>query len=199
MLRKLAHRGMQRHRFEQIAVVAEGVAREGVVVVPQREGLEHEGGVAVRHHLHLRQRERDALAQLVIVGERGVAGIGQLRGMDEVGLKPRLLVHALGLADPLQIRQLQRSRRGELFLQPRLDAELAQARNVLRAAAIGRLIEQACGLLVRRFHRRWGFETVCKDLAQAATGAGRRRPQRAAQQRQPGARPHSSRTHVPLP
>jgi len=100
---------MQRHVFQQGAEIAEGVARQRVVVIRQRPRLEQQRGVLVGDHHDFRQRKSHALAQLVVVRQQRVARVVQLRGMDEPGFLALRLVDPLlqGQANPVQVGLLQ--------------------------------------------------------------------------------------------
>jgi hypothetical protein len=60
-----AHGRMQGHLFEQLAIIAECIARQHVVVRGQCVRLVAEPAVGIGHHEDLRQGKRNALTQLV--------------------------------------------------------------------------------------------------------------------------------------
>ena len=144
-----AHRRMQGHVFDQRAVVAEGVAAEHVVPARERPGLVGQRAVLARDDEDLAQRERDALAQLIGRQRKAATRVGRADGVDGPDLDPGRIgdvVVAFGLRrqgfDPVEVGHLQRNWLRELFCQPRIDAERAQARDVGRRRSEGGACEE---------------------------------------------------------
>ncbi len=128
-----AHRGMQRDGFDQLAVIAKPPRREQIVVGGQRIRLVAERA-DLRHDHDLRQRERDALAQLVGAGH-GVAE----PDVDAIAVQ---VLDVLRHRQRLYMRQLERRGAQELLVDPRFVAERNDAvRFGLRGAHRG-LVEE---------------------------------------------------------
>ena len=92
-----AHRGMECHFPQQIAVIPQRVAGQRVVVIRHRLGLLLEVRVAPGNDEDLREREGHALAELVLAADR-VAGEG--RGDVVTVDEAVLLVPIIGRVDP---------------------------------------------------------------------------------------------------
>ena len=129
----IAHRGVQRHVLEELAVVREGVAVQHVHVRRHRVGIEVRRHVG--DHEDLGERERHARAQLPGLEEPLLPDrlVGALLG--------RFLARRLAIVHVLDVR---RGGEGELLGEPRIVAARAQGLDLGHAARPeGRLGEEA--------------------------------------------------------
>jgi hypothetical protein len=144
------HRGAQGHVFEQLAIVGERVVDEHVVVVRLTvRKLVDQGGPG-RDDEDFRQREGDALAQLVAVDH---ARVGRIRSAKRT--EPPRFEHVVGgelfvqrVFDPVAVVHSARGRGVELLAEPDLIAGSLQMAYV----GIGRSERCLCKK-TRRFGR----------------------------------------------
>ena len=136
---------MERDVLEQLAEVAERVLGEHVVVRSDTARLIRQRRVGERDHQDFRQRERGALAQLVVGADRlAPVGVEEIRAA-------QLLADRLQIGCGLvHVQAMQRLRLGELIVQPRRVAHRRQALDLLLARTERRLREEARGLALRR-------------------------------------------------
>jgi hypothetical protein len=160
----VAHRRRQRHRFEQVAKVTEGVGLKQVQVVGGAEGRPTPADAFDRDHHDLAQRVDHALAQLV--------GAGQEFAPDRVVQRCARIDEGFGFealrAQPLDMGLPARHR--ELLVEPAVDTQCTHALDLDAAGTETGLRQQARRLRAgkRRRGRRW-----CGSCAAAAAAAGR--------------------------
>ncbi len=170
-----AHHRMQGHVLQKVAVIAEGVAFQHVVIVGRAARVDI--GIGQRGDEDFRQGKGHALAQLVVAGHRLLPEAVVEVVLVDIGVG---ILGALGHQPGVDIRQVRDARRRELGRDPVVVIGGGQVANRLVGGPEGRLGQEASGVTgvrVRRYgqggdvvRRAEYVETLGAAAIVAATG-----------------------------
>ena len=167
-----AHRGMEGDIEQQVAVVAEGVADQGIVVVRHRLRFFFQLRVPAGDHEDLGQGEGDALTELVrcpdgVAGEGGGDVVPEEELVQIAVVVGRVDARSVGVRlDRPDVGGKEAGREGNLPVDPALVAKLTDLGDRSGDRAEGGLHQEAGGI-----HRRWRPRDAAAGAASGRCGS----------------------------